>query len=312
LPNAKTHVFDPPGFRFNVWENVALPWHASRDRIAVLHASSSGAPRWSRVPIVMTVHVVIPLIFDDGQESFAVARFRTQLRYGLKNARKVIAVSEHTKHDLVARFDLPLGRITVIPWGIDLPPNVATPEVDIPYLFAFGGSAKRKNTIETVQAFLRLAVKVARIKMVIVGLMDGEIRDRVIADVAAAGMRDRVEIRGYVDDAEVERLLCGAMALLYLSRYEGFGLPLLEAMAHGVPVIASNRTSLPEVAGSAAIMVDPDRADEVDRALLQIVEEDGPRSDLSRRGRERAAQFTWERAATGYVDIFEQTFDAPR
>jgi alpha-1,3-rhamnosyl/mannosyltransferase len=307
LPRTTTRVFDVPGFRFSVWDNIGLPWRAARDRVALLHASSSGAPRWSWIPVVMTVHDVIPLVFDDGQDRPAVARFRVQLRYGLESARHVIAVSEHTKRDLIAIFGTAAERVSVVPWGIDLPSNASVPSEAGQYFLTFGGAAKRKNTIETVQALVRLATRVRRLRMVIVGLAPGEVKDRVMADIAAAGMDDRFDVFGYTGDADVERLLRGATALVYLSRYEGFGLPLLEAMAHGVPVIAANRTSLPEVAGSAALMVDPDRPDEVDSALIQLAEDADLRSELSRRGRERAAQFSWERTAKATVDVFEQT-----
>lgn len=305
IPRARASVFDMPGFRFNLWENLGLPWRTARDRVALLHASSSGAPAWSRVPIVMTVHDVIPLVFDDGQDSPAVERFRKQLRYGLSLARSIVAVSEHTKRDLTRLFGTSAERVVVIPWGVDPAPPVEAAPTAHPYFLMFGGDAKRKNTLETVRAFLRVAQRLPRHRLSVIGLSPGRVREQVVADVVAAGMGERVDVHDYMPDADVEGLLMHATGLLYLSRYEGFGLPVLEAMSHGIPVVAANRTSLPEVAGSAALLVDPDRPEEVDAAVIRLAEDRDLREELARRSRSRAAQFTWESTARATIRVFE-------
>ena len=315
MPNARVCTFDIPGFRYNLWENVGLPLQAAWDQIDLLHSSSSGTPKWFGVPVVMTVHDVIPLIADEALDARTVNRFRIQLHYGLKRAAAIIAVSSHTKQDLLKISGIDPGKVEVIPWGCDPPSirEVGTPSrngqaghIRRPYMVTFGGEAKRKNAVGTLRAFLGFAVGDARFRLVLIGMPEGVVRERIRKEAAAAGLEDRVIFCGYLPDSEVDALLSGAYCLLYLSKYEGFGLPLLEAMASGVPIIASNRTSIPEVAGDAALLVDPDDVEAVRAAMRKITQDPKVRESLAIAGKERSKQFCWGRTAQATVSVFER------
>jgi len=315
--NVSQRVLKIPGFRFNLWENIALPVAAKAGRCTLIHGAGSSLPRTSLVPAVMTVHDVIPLILDDGQSSLAATRFRRQLEYGLCSARSVIAVSASTKRDLVSLFDVDAARITVIHWGVDasssqsVPPNLAPSYSGIPddYLIAFAGEAPRKNTEGLLRAFARLPESGPR--LLLVGLSSASARQRFGEIATRLGCERRTIMLDYVDEATLDRLLRGALALLYVSFYEGFGLPLLEAMARGVPVVAANVSSIPEVVGDAGVLVDPTSAQEIADATMELVESRSRREGFAAQGIERAKKFSWQTTAQRTIDVLEAAVRSP-
>jgi glycosyltransferase involved in cell wall biosynthesis len=299
-------LMDPPGYRLNTWENVALPLAVSLKGASLLHCTSSSAPWWCPVPVVVTVHDVIPICFDEGLPPAHKRRFERQLRHALRNARGVIAVSEHTKSDLTRLFELSPDRVTVVPWGAD-PVRSSRVESDgRPYLLAFGGDSPRKNTHFTVRAFLAVAARVPDVDLVIVGLAKGRLFDELVTELRDSDMNGRVRFPGYVDDDALEALVSGAIALVYLSLYEGFGLPLLEAMSRGVPVIASDRTSVPEVTGDAAALVDPTDLDAASRAIERAATSAEWRRAYADAAFERARRFSWRDTAQRTVAVLER------
>ena len=308
LPNAKVRAFSVPGFRFGSWDNLAFPLVALRDRVDILHCASSGAPAWASAPMVMTVHDIIPLVFDDGLPPEAIRRFRHQLEHGIARAAEVIAVSQHTKNDLCRAFGLQPSRVTVIPWGADSAPEAergSSADLAAPYVMAFGGEARRKNSLGIVKAFLRAAKDLPGVRLVFVGMGVGPVREAVVREVAAAGAGARVQILGYVSEEELKALYQHATCLLYLSKYEGFGLPLLEALGRGVPVLAANRTSIPEVVADAAMLVDPDDLGEVASGLVEICKTPSLREHLREKGIARSRRYTWQATAEKTIKVFE-------
>jgi glycosyltransferase involved in cell wall biosynthesis len=284
---------------------VAALW----DRVDLLHCASSGAPAWGITPTVMTVHDIVPLVFDDGLPPGAVSAFRRQLQHGIRRAARIIAVSSHTKIDLCRVFDLDPARVVVIPWGVDpAPESGGTGRTELsaePYVMAFGGEARRKNSLGIIKAFLRAVPRLPEVRLVFVGMGPGAVRDAVAEEVRAAGADARVQILGYVSEEELESLYERATCLLYLSKYEGFGLPLLEALSRGLPILAANRTSIPEVVGDAAVLVDPDDLGAVADALVEICRTPSLRQGLRIRGPARARQYSWRRTAEQTIGVFE-------
>ncbi len=308
VPGARVVAMDPPGFRWNTWENFALPFRLLGDRVNLFHAASSGAPRWLPVPIVLTVHDIIPLVFNDGLDQDFIQRFRARLVDGVRHARAIIVVSGNTKRDLCERLRVNPEHVHVIPWGIDVPAGIASgelpPHVRAPYVLCFGGAAKRKNTLGTLRAFVATAQTLSELQLVFVGLSPGPLREEVHAIAASAGIADRVLALDYISESQLDALYRGALCLLYLSLYEGFGLPLLEAMARGVPVIASNRSSIPEVVGDTALVVDPEITEDAAQALVRVASDPALRAELSQEGRLRAQRFSWQDTASRTVELF--------
>lgn len=307
IPNARVVLFDCPGFRWNAWENVGLPWQTWRERIDVLHCASSGAPLWSPKPAVMTVHDLIPLLFDDGQTAAMRRAFHRRLSHGMRYARTVIAVSENTRRDLAASFPTSTTPVKVIYWGSDPPTDSPDRPVTAPYVLVLGGEAPRKNTLATLRVFAQVAPSFPNLKLVIIGLGRTEIRNRIQTLAVEYGVLDRLIMPGFVSEQLLEAYYHHAACLCYLSLYEGFGLPLLEAMAHGVPVIASNCTSIPEVVGDGGICVNPDDLDGAAKAMTRLLADSAAWKAFSERARLQANRFSWQTTALETIKVLQLT-----
>jgi len=239
-------------------------------------------------------------------------RWHRRFERALDEAAGVLVPSEAAREDLLRLYGLDPSRLEAIHHGVDPAAPQDVPEDALgrvrrrlglgedPYALFLGGIEPRKNLVALLRAFA--AVPGERARLVIAG---GAVRwfptatralDEAIAALPA-GVRDRVVRPGYVGEEDKRALLAGATALAYPSRYEGFGLPVLEAMAAGVPVLTSTVSSLPEVAGDAALLVDPDDVDAIANGLRWLLEDEALRARLRDAGRERAEAFTWEETA---------------
>jgi glycosyltransferase involved in cell wall biosynthesis len=311
IPRCEIHTFELPGFRWNLWENLGLPIAAWRAGANLLHCSSSGSPVWSPLPVVMTVHDVIPLIMDDGMDAKAVRRFRTRLQAGMRLARRVIAVSENTRRDLIRVTGADPGKIEVAHWGADSVSETYNERPITATVLGFGGGgAIRKNTPALVRMFAKVAAGEPAAKLVILGVTDVKQRAELQDLIGQLRLEERVSLLGYVPDEELSRLYREAACLAYISLYEGFGLPPLEVMGHGMPVVASNRSSIPEVVGDAGILVDPESPDEIADAILSLLRDPARHRQLSKSAWERAREFTWRKTAVQTARVFEDALTA--
>jgi glycosyltransferase involved in cell wall biosynthesis len=315
LPPGQVRAFDLPGFRFSSWESVGMPLRTLLDRVTLAHYTSSSAPPFSPVPFVVTVHDVIPLVFPDGWEAAAVGRFRVSVARAVRRALAVMVPSANTKADLVRILAADPARVHVVPWGADAPPVppaaaererlLQAAQVRSPFVFAFGGGAPRKNTEATLRGFAAAAPGIPELGLVLAGLGNEALRARYRALADELGVGARVRVLEYVGEPLLEALYAGARCLLYLSSYEGFGLPVLEAMARGLPVIGADRTSIPEVAGDAALLFDPADTAGWTAALAELCRSDALHADLAARGRVQAQRFTWAETGRATVALFE-------
>ena len=242
------------------------------------------------------------------------ARWRRRFDRWLKRCSAVIVPSTATKGDLLSMHRVPEARVHVVHHGIE---PFATPDADAiaatkrrfhidgPYAMFLGGIEPRKNLGALVEAFSRVPIDA---QLVIAG---GPVRwipqaaSRLRATVAAlpADVRERIVLTGYVTEQHATGLMAGAELLAYPSLYEGFGFPVLEAMAAGVPVLTSDASSLPEVAGDAALLIDPHDTDAISEGLRRLFEDDRLRSRLRAAGLERARAFTWPETARRTAEV---------
>lgn len=232
------------------------------------------------------------------------------LHRAVQGAGRVLVSSECTLRDLEERFPGCGFKVGVVPLGVS--PFFAAPgageEDRVPgriggtYLLCVGNRKPHKNLTVAVEALALLRNEAPDLRLVIVGdVFQGW--ESVLDRAVELGVRERlVEVSG-ASDADLRALYAGCEALLFPSLYEGFGLPVLEAMASGAPVVASNRSSVPEVVGDAGLLVDPEDPRGFAEAVLRLRRTPALREELVRRGRERAANFTWERAATATADV---------
>jgi glycosyltransferase involved in cell wall biosynthesis len=274
------------------WYLGVLPLRAARDGMDVLHCPTHRAPVRSRVPLVVTLHDIAVLRHPELFNRWTREYSRVVLPRVARAARRVIAASEFTRLELLSTLGLPEEKVRVIPHAVG-PPFVADGSAaDGDYVLTVGTLEPRKNLERLVDGFRRSGLNGSR--LLVAGM-------RGWGGVEVSG--ERVEQLGFVPDDELARLYRGARCLAYLSAYEGFGLPLLEAMACGAPVVAAAAGSAPEVTGGAAVLVDPDDPDAIAAGLAEAVER---RDELRARGLERARAFSWEAVARATVDVYRE------
>jgi glycosyltransferase involved in cell wall biosynthesis len=270
--------------RDTLWYLGALPLRAARDRADVLHCPGHRGPLRSRVPLVVTVHDLSVFRHPDAFNRWTRRYSRAVLPCLARSASRVIAVSEFTKAEAVELLRVEESRVRVIPHGVAPPFEPYGAAAGGSYALAVGTLEPRKNLARAVLAAERAGVEL-----------------RVVGPPGWGGID--IATVGFVDDDELARLYRGAQCLVYPSLYEGFGLPILEAMACGTPVVTSTTGSTAEVAGDAAVLVDPLDVDAIAAGIQEAIER---REELRAAGLERASQFTWENAGRQTVDVYRE------
>ncbi len=285
------------------WTHLAAGRAARAAGADLLHGIHYELPRRGRLPQVVTVHDLTLVTHPQWHEPGKVRFFRWAMRRAVRAADRVLCVSATTAHDLTMHLGVEVERIDVTPLGTDLRPASEQAVaglrrrlgLDGPYLLGLGTLEPRKDLPTLVRAFTAVAGELPH-TLVLAGLA-GWGAGAVAAAVAASGVADRILLAGYVPEADKAALFTGADLFAYPSHYEGFGLPVLEAMACGTPVVTTTGGSLPEVAGDAALLVEPGDADALAVAVGKLVGDPGERVALVQRGMVRAAGFTWNRCA---------------
>jgi glycosyltransferase involved in cell wall biosynthesis len=283
----------------------------------IFHATDHLLPPFRRVRSVFTLYDLTFLKFPEAHLPLNRWYSRLMAPRGLRASTAVIAISDSTKRDAVAAYGLPADHIQVIPLGVDARfrpvDSVAAEGIRSRYrlpdrfLLAVGTIEPRKNLITLLNVYHSLVDAVPDVKLVIVGKR-GWRADAFYDRIRELGLGDRVILPGFVPDDDLPAIYSCAEALAFPSIYEGFGLPVLEAMACGTPVVCSNTSSMPEVAGQAAVLLAPDDVRGWTLALHQIVTDAPFRFDLRQRGLARAARFTWESTARQTQAVYEEVY----
>jgi glycosyltransferase involved in cell wall biosynthesis len=299
-------------------EQQLLPAIARRHGCDVVHSLASTAPARGRFARVVTIHDLNYLIVPEAHFGLRALGMRALVPLAARTSHRIIAISEATRRDLVERLGVPSARIDVVPQGLGRIADVApTPERALRDRLALGArrvvlslSAKRphKNLRGLLDALARIE-PARRPVLVLPGYPtphEAELRRH--AD--AMGVTGDVRFEGWMSDADTEGLFALASAFAFPSLYEGFGLPVLEAMARGVPVVCSDRASLPEVAGGAALMFDPVDPGAIAAAVLRVLDDEHETERLRTAGRVQAARFTWAAAAERTLASYERALRA--
>jgi glycosyltransferase involved in cell wall biosynthesis len=292
-----------------LWRRFAIPFAARRSGGAFLHFPwNGGVPSLPpAVRVITTMHDVLPLTIPGYFSSDELEnRYRQQRQADMDRSTLVVTDSEFSKREIMRHLRVRREPV-VIPCATSIAEFAPEPEpVEKKYFLYVGGLDPRKSVDSLLRVFYRLFADGAlRSRLVVTG--SSRHAPRALVALLDEGLRRGcVELTGYVDDRELARLYAGAIALVYPSQYEGFGMPPIEAMTIGCPVIASRRSSIPEVCGDAALYVDPWSEQGLSEAL-QILEEDGDlRERFGRDGRTRAAAFSWGRAAESFVRVLRE------
>jgi glycosyltransferase involved in cell wall biosynthesis len=311
----------PAGRPAKLWfEQVAIPLAARRLGLDLLHVPYLAPPLFSPVPTVVTVHDLIPLLLPAYRGSW---RKRVYTWLDVQSARRadvLVAVSEHTRQDAIHWLDYPAERIYVTPEAAAPDMRPATPEevaavrarLGLPqrFILYLGDTDHRKGVQRLIAAFSRWreACGEHEAALVVAGPLhrpDGLLFPDLPALVRSLGLERAVRFLGPVTEDVKHALYSAATLYVFLSEYEGFGLPPLEAMACGTPVLASNTSSLPEVVGQAGVLVDPVDEAAVVGALGRLMASDALRSEYGKRGLAQAATFSWERTALATLRAYE-------
>lgn len=293
------------------WEWVycplILPRRAQQLGLDLLHCTAP-MPIPAHPRTVATLHDVIPLSHPHWFPAVMRWRLRRWIA-SVARAQHVLASSAFTRAEIVRCLSFEPARITVVPLGQRAaPPTPFQP--DKCYFLAVGTLEPRKNLATTLRAYARLRKHwPAAPPLKVVG-GQGWGRVRVEALLTELDLQNAVELMGHVSDERLWRLYAGAVCLVYPSLHEGFGFPPLEAMACGCPVIVANTGSLPEVVGEAGVRVDPLDVEAIAVAMQRLIEEPDMADDLRRKGRARAASFSWERCARETVAVYRRVVGA--
>jgi glycosyltransferase involved in cell wall biosynthesis len=299
-----------------LWTHVRLSWEMFRQPPDVLFVPSHVLPLVHPPCSVVTVHDLGYHYYPEAHTLSQNVYLRWSTRYNARASSRVLADSAATRRDLLRYYRIPEEKVIVVYPGRDedLSP-VTDPAVlagvrtchglSARYLLYVGTLQPRKNLARLIQAFAALLQQPnPDLQLVITG-QKGWLYHEILDQVRKLGLKDRVVLTGYVPKADLQALLSGALAFVFPSLHEGFGFPVLEAMACGTPVVCSNASSLPEVAGDAALLVNPLDTEALTEALARIVTDAGLRSELVRRGFRQMQQFSWRHCAWETMRVLE-------
>jgi len=307
-----------------IWyEQLGLPSAASLAKVDLVHYPYFAAPLWPRQPTIVTVHDLVPIVRPEYRRTAGQRLYTTLVSHSLHFANRIITDSQASAHDLQRLLGIPAHQIRVIPLAVDARFRpLATPEeevwadtvlarygLDRPYLLYLGGLDRRKNVDCLIKAFamLRRGRDLPHCLVIVGAVRAGQpLFYDPRPDVERLGIAETVRFLGVVGDDDVRALYGRADTFVFPSLYEGFGLPPLEAMACGAPVVCSCASSLPEVVGEAGLLFDPNDPLALAEMLRRVLTDQELRQDLKRRGPKQAAAFTWEATLAATAQVYQE------
>lgn len=303
-----------------LWTHARLGPALWRDRPNLLFVPAHVIPL-THPPSVVTLHDLGYLTFPDAHTARRRRELDLTTRWSLHAARRVIAISQATKADLVRYYGADPAKISVVYHGLAPefrpvrdPAVLAAAQLrydllNQPYFLYVGTLQPRKNLVRLIEAYaLALPVLKATSKppLLVLAGRKGWLSAPIERRAAELGVTNHVRLIGYVPDADLVPLLSGARAFVFPSLYEGFGMPVLEAMACGTPVLTSTSSALPEVAGDAALLIDPQATSAIAAALLRLAHQPKLRAELREQGLVQAARFSWDRCAQATREVWRE------
>lgn len=314
------HIIELRCPTYPLWEQIALPRAVRRLKVDILHCTSNTAPLWCPIPLVLTLHDIIyleprqhrsPSLYQEMGWHYR----RLVVPRILKKCKKIITVSHFECTRIREALHLPNRQITVVYNGYSthfrknetLDENIIQKYIPQEgFLFFLGNTDPKKNAARTLKAY-SLYLKASAIKrpLLIADLKEEHI-DALLQQEGITDIKAHLFYPGYIDNRDLVTLYSAAFAFLYPSLRESFGIPMLEAMACGTPVITSNTSAMPEVAGADAILVNPQMPSEIADAILQLEKNNDFYRQQSAYGLERVKQFSWKSTAEEYVKIYNE------
>lgn len=314
-PDSETDFSTPQRF---IWDQLTFPKIAKRQSADLIHQPCFSAPLMFGGPVVVTIHDIISILFPQNIPFASRMFYSKWMPFSYAKARKIISISESTKRDIVRVLKISPDKITVIHNGFDakLQQKLSSEKIgqvkkkyNLPqdYLLHIGTLEPRKNLDFLIDVFFEAIKdkKNSNLSLVITG-KKGWYYEGLFEKVAKLKLQDRVIFTGYIDEGDKGALYQGARIFTFPSLYEGFGLPPLEAMASGTPVISSNTSSMPEVIGEAGILISPKQKSAWVEAIGRVNCDDKLYSEMKKKNEQQISKFDWARTAKETIDVYEQ------
>lgn len=320
------HVLPALFDNFILDEQITLPLLVARHHIDLLHSTANTAPLWlpKSVRLTITIHDVMYLLTDASAPQpknlyQRVGKFyrRLVVPRAVGRAAQIITDSRHSQHDIQQHLPVSGQQVEIIhlagKYSTSQPPldeaqvqqTLATYGIRQPYTLYLGGLDPRKNMQRVLTAYAALPPGTRSEQLIVVGMPPaGQIL--VASESAARGIADAVICTPFIAERELQALYQAAALFVYPSLYEGFGLPVLEAMALGTPVVTSNGSAIPEIAGDAALLVDPLDVEQIAAAMTRVLRDPVLSAELSARGKQQAARFTWQQTAQATRALYDR------
>lgn len=296
-------------------EQLMLPRWAQRHGVDLLHSLANTGATWGRFARVTTVHDLLYMMVPDAHFGLRGLGMRVLVPAAARRSDRVIAISKSTRDDVVSRLHVPADRVDVVPQGLGVSATERPlPADEVRRGFELGDrrillsvSTKRphKNLVRLLEA--HAAIEPASRPLLVIPGYPTPYEEELRRQARDLGIAGDVRFLGWLRPAELEGLYAVAECFVFTSTYEGFGMTVLEAMARGVPVACSNASAIPEVAGDAALLFDPERVEEISTAISSLLRDVALRTRLAEAGRRRAAEFNWERTARGTIESYHRS-----
>ena len=316
---ANVHVIELSCPSYPLWEQWALPRAARKYGVQLLHCTSNTAPLWCDIPLVLTLHDIIFLEPRDKQNKSLYQNLgwfyrRLVVPRILDRCRRIITVSNFEMENIIAKLHIPRSRMAMIyngynEWFRQLPAaDCAASERYISqkgYFFFLGNTDPKKNTERTLVAYSKYLQRSDVKRPLLMADLDRAYLDDIIARHHIEHIRHSIVMPGYIVNSDLPAIYNSAFAFLYTSLRESFGIPLLEAMACGTPVITSNTSSMPEIGGKDAILVNPESSDDIADMMLRLETDAAFYARQRQLGLQRASAFSWEKTARQLLQLYE-------
>lgn len=312
------HVIELSCPSYPLWEQWALPRAARRYGVELLHCTSNTAPLFCNIPLVLTLHDIIFLEPRDKQNKSLYQNLgwlyrRLVVPRILDKCHRIITVSEFEKNNIMAKLHIPEERMAMIYNGYNswFRPTADTEGIyrkyigEAGYFFFLGNTDPKKNTERTLVAYSKYLTRSAVRRKLLMADLAPDYLDGIISRNGIDNIREQIVMPGYIVNSDLPYIYCNAFAFLYTSLRESFGIPLLEGMACGTPVITSNTSSMPEIGGKEAILVNPESSDEIANMMLRLETDEVFYQQQREVGLQRAKRFSWRKTAERLLALYQ-------
>ena len=301
------------------WWTIGLPRYIKRRSLDLFHGTNFDIPLWKRCPAILTIDDLSDFLYPETHEARGVWRARRRLPFMARTATQIVTHSESVRREVIEHLQVSREKVIAIPAAArsvfrPLPPDqtIETRKrlgVEDEFLLFVGTIEPRKNLIVLLNAYRELLSATELHPQLVIAGKKGWLTDSLFSSLRELGIEERVLFTGYLSDNDLCALYSSCRVFIYPSKYEGFGLPPLEAMTCGAPVIASSIPSIREVTGETARLVAPAGSDDLAQAIVTLLRDENERQRLSVAGLKRAQQFSWNRTAQLMLGVYHQAWE---